>query len=612
MRYIREWKLVTAGWTAWALWTGMLATVALCASAQQPAAVEIALGTGYTAAGNTVEISVDIASSGDEPTSLFLLIAYDPELAIPAESFYEANEVDDRYGLPVIDADGNTRTSSSPVLLDSDLSLLGKATDVTVFSEGAVGILISGAADEPIRDGRLCTLAFQAQPGVTLSNVAFLRGIPSDTPMELDGDQVSSWGAQGVIETLDVAFADGQIGFLACLTKPKSPKGIEVTEDFPDGVRVSWESVAGAGIEYRVFRSKTRSVEDAVALGKGWQASNVFVDITATAAAFEETTGCFLQPEAKLTRYFYWVKSRAAGGCESSFSHRSQAGERSAYSAAPRKGKIAAEVFPGRSMGGPALLTEIQSPLAIRIEAPRAIDPLSVRGQVTSGNVTSTAFDWVPALDLGATNNRTRSGWVVFRPSTPWVSGDTITMTVSAKTITGREIAPITREFLRAPDIAGAGDTSGTVKLVALGLDAVPQLAPGLGTPYLVTPNEVYGRLQQIPLALPPDRKAREVELYYFSEAEGDARWVLGRSVEGWLGSTVPEEKTVGEIQYLVYWIRHGGVVQLGLNPGRESEKPAAADVSGGQAGSLAVSLMTLLVLAAGWGGARRTRGMRD
>lgn len=612
MRYTRERKLLSAGGLAWALWTGMLVTFALCTSAQQPASVQIGLGTGYTAAGNTVEIPIDIASSGDKPTSLFLLIAYDPELAVPAESFYEANEVDDRYGLPVIDADGNTRTSSSAVLLDSDLSLLGKATDVTVFPEGAAGILISGAPDEPIRDGRLCTLAFQAQPGVTLSNVAFLRGIPSDAPMELDGDQVSSWGAQGVMATLAVVFTDGQIGFLACSTKPKSPKGIEVTEDFPDGVRVSWESVAGAGIEYRVFRSTTHSVDDAVALGKGWQASNVFVDITAAAAALNETAGCFLQPKSKIMPYFYWVKSRAAGGCESSFSRRSQAGERSAYSAAPRKGKISAAVLPGRSMGGPALLTELQSPLAIRIEAARAIDPLSVRGQVTSANVTSTSVDWVPALGLNATNNRSRSGWVVFRPSSPWVSGDTITMTVSAKTLTGREIAPITREFLRAPDIAGAGDTSGTVKLVALGLDVVPQLAPGLGTPYLVTPNEVYGRLQQIQLPLPPDRKAREVELYYFSEAEGDARWVLGRSVEGWLGANTPDEKTVGEIQYLIYWIRHGGVIQLGLNPGREAEQPAAADVSGGQAGSLAVSLMTLLVLAAGRGRTRRVPGMRD
>jgi len=574
--------------------------------------VEIALGTGYTAAGDTVEIPIDIVSEGEKPSSLFLLIKYDSELVTPAESFYEANEVDEEYGLPVIDADGNTRTSSSSVRLDKSLALLGKMADVTVFPEGAVGILISGAPDQPIGDGLLGTLAFRAQPGVALSNVAYLRGISSDEPMALEGDQVRSSSAQGTSGNLDVGFTEGQIGFLACSTKPKAPKGIEVTEDFPDGVRVSWTAAEDAGIEYRVFRSKTRSVEDAEALGAGWQSSNVYVDITGTAAVPDQPSGCFLKPNAKITHYFYWVKARAADGCESSFSHRTGPGGRGGYSRGPRAGKMAVQVFPGRSMGGPELLTESQSPLAVRITASRAIDPSSVWGQVSSDGVSSTAVDWVPALDLGASDNRVRAGWVVFQPSTPWVSGDAITMMVGAKTISGRKIAPVTREFLRAPDSTDAVPIVSEVKWDALGPDTVPELAPGLGTSYLVTPNEVYGRLQQIWLPLPLDVKARQVELYYFSEAEGDARWVRGRSVEGWLGSNTPKSNAVGEIQYVGYWIRHGGVVQLGLKPGREAEKPAAADVSGGQAGSLAVCAITLLILAAGRGRLRRSAGARS
>jgi hypothetical protein len=220
--------------------------------------------------------------------------------------------------------------------------------------------------------------------------------------------------------------------------------------------------------------------------------------------------------------------------------------------------------------------------------------------------VNGTAVEWVPALSHAATNNRAHSGWVVFRPSTPWAVGETITMTVGAKTLSGREITPVTREFQRAPDSAGTGGTGGAVKLVALGLDAVPPLAPGLGTPYLLSPNEVYGQLEKVWLTLPADRKASEVELYYFSEAEGDGRWVLGDSVEGWLGTNTVEKRTVGNIQYLGYWIRHGGVIQLGLKPGKVAEKPAPADVSGGDAGSLALSILTLLVLATGYGRTRR------
>ncbi len=578
---------------AWLLAVSLVVPAVWCAA--QDSDIEIRLGNALTSAGASVEVPVEIAYNEEEaPTSLLFFIEYDPEFVTPDKTYFELHEIDE-LGLPIIDLAGNTRTESSAIRLDDALRRAGKYVDATVYAEeGVIGVFIAGAPDIALPQGALCTLAFAADSEVALSFIAYLRGVATEDPIELDGDNVASLGSASTNTSLSVDFQTGKITFQSCNSTPDRPKNVVASTDRPDGVRIAWDAVEGDGVEYRVYRADTPVFQDAVPLGAGWQAATAFVDISAEAAGDEAAAGCFRPAYGQGRDYYYWVKARSESGCEGKPNRQEQLGRRIASLSTPRNVQAALDVLPGRSAGGPVLLTEDMSMLAIRLSSDKAIDPNSVVGSVSSESLSAADIEWIPALDREPRNTRARAGWAVYRPQQPWVGGEVVTFTVSAKTLQGRALPSVTRQFALAPDAEGSTMGASALSMLALGLDETPGLSEGLGTPYRVEPSEIFASMQLIWLPVPPERKLRQVELYYFSDAEGDGRWVRGRDMAGWLGSQV-EEKTEAGITYAGYWIRHGGIVQLGLAPGKNDSKTESAAV--GEV--LLTSLVLLSLLAA-------------
>ena len=600
MKYKRdtERRRFDLGWIAGAALLLLLGTGAI---AQDAADLEITLGAGFAGREDTVEIDVSLTSNGDSPTSLLLFITYDPEALVAHPQYFETNTLGED-GMPDINADGNTETLSGPVCLDKALWRSGKVADATIYPEGVVGILIAGMDGTIIPDGPLCQVAFEVLPGVQVGGVTAIGGAPSDAPIALDGEMASSAGAIGTEEALTVSFADGSVRFLQCSTAPPAPLAPAVSQDRPDGVRVHWDAVDEDDVEYRVYRSTSGFLYDAIPLGEGWHSSTTFVDITAAAAEDIPSTGCFLVSDIVTTPYYYWVKARTASGCQSGFSGRSGAGFRNIISNVRAFDSTSQEVFPGRAAaGGPEILVGSMSPLAIRLTASSDIDPATVTGEVLGNTVNSTAVEWKPVLSENASTFRSKTGWVVFHPTTPWVLDDIITMTVRANMVPNifgqvYEVTPVTRQFTLAPDNATEGVTTGDATLIAVGLDELPVLNEGLGTVYRIDPRGVYDEPQQIWIPKPSDRSLWDLELYYFDNAEGAGRWFVASNVKDWLLSG-PEEQAFGGTSYLGYTIRHGGYVQLGLRPGQTGT--AASVWAADSAGAWICLGLVMLILAA-------------
>lgn len=556
----------------------------------ETADVQVTLGAGTAAIGETVEIPVDLSSTGDAPTSILVVIQYNDELLEPYESYYEVNAVDG-LGLPILNSAGDTDTVSSLVKLKPSLQANGKHAEANVHAGGTISVLVSGAGDVSIPNGRLFDIAFRVRADVTHSFTTALTGVTADTPATVDGDVVFSEAAADMEKILTVGFTNGQVQSLPCIEEPAAPQAFEASTDRPGGVRLTWKTVPGA-VGYRVYRSETASPSEAIPLGDAWSSATSFVDITARANT-EDAAGCFGGVAGK--SYTYWVRARLASGCQSPLSG-SAGGRRDAYTKLWNFENASVDVFPGRSAGGPVLLTDTDSQLAIRLQGSGDIQPGTVWGQIVAGEDTFNSVRWVPALEANATALRSSTGWVVFTPSRSWVAGETITMTVGARTTGNDEVTAVTRQFMLAPDSAGSSGAGSTPSLLALGLDEVPKLAEGYGTPYSLGPVEIYTDLKEIWLPVPGNRNPGDVDIYYYDTSEADGRWILGRNVRNWLGPRV-DTKQVGGVTYVGYWVRHGGVVQLGAHPGGNPAAAAIAPVPSGRAGTLLLMAFTVLAL---------------
>ncbi len=585
---------------------GLMLTLSLSAGAQSSVATLSLEGT-QVGLGGTTEIPVRLTSSGTAPTSLLVFITYETDKLVPHDDFWEVTEVD-ALGYPVIDDAGNTNSISTPVRLADELQRDGKTTDSTIYPEGVLGVVISGADDTPIEDGLLMVVAFRTVEDALPNEVSDVAGVPTDAPIALDGEQVASSAASGTAESIDVAFDNTvRITLLDC-DPADAPGALTVTDQRPGGVLITWDAVEELGALYRVFRGEDGNSDNAIPLGDGWSPATSYVDITAAAPTVDLSGGCSKKGGTLVSNYYYWLQMKSLTGCDSPLGSRSGTGARDEAPEVSRSASASMDVFPAKTLMGSVQLLQPTGQLALRLEANQNIDPATVWGEVTGETVVDTVVAWIPGLDADSEAEAARSGWVVYNAAATWPAYEVVTLTVGAKTTSGREVGPVSQQFMRDSKPDPGDNSAGAGRLVGLGDGDVTTLAEGLGSVFRIVPRGVYETHQEVRFPVPPGEDVDSLQLYFYCEARGDGRWYVGSQVADWL-DPVREETTEGST-YLVYRVRHSGIVQLGRPVGR-TEKMALASMApvieqdGGNLAVFAALAGVLFVLGVGLRGFR-------
>lgn len=310
-------RFVAAGWLTALLSLGLL--LAPIANAQTTGAIQVAIEESPANPGDTVEVGVRLTASDVPPAVIVLFIAYNPAKLTPFEDFYEF-VLRDLAGNPQRDNEGNAIVRRSAVRPEAALEDAGKVADVAFHpAEGVVGISMAGLNAQSIGNGLLFTLAFQVEDAAGANERIVLRGVEEVDPVILADTPTFSTAAANEFDQdntrLNVVISDGAVQ-MGCFPVAAVPEGLTATMDRADEVLLSWDQAANS-TEYRVFRSRTNNLSNAQALGSGWTTETTFSDVSALQPEILDAGGCFRDPTFEPVRYFYWVKARSVGGCES-------------------------------------------------------------------------------------------------------------------------------------------------------------------------------------------------------------------------------------------------------------------------------------------------------
>lgn len=271
--------------------------------------------------GDEVEITIDLASTLIRPATLILVVAYDPNALEPALGYYEYIQTNIN-GQPLIDDQGNVEVERSFVRREN-ATAEGKLIETVVHPEGAVAIVLTGGT-ATLPDELLFTLAFrisdQLQDGSTLG----IDVVTADAPVRVFSESSNQFedlfsSAAGVSgQPLNLAGQDGLID-VGC-QPPDTPGNVTASQDRSADVTVSWGSVAGSNIQYRVFRAAENNPVFALPLGEGWQTGTSFRDRSAKPPLIATASGCNMPPPYTAYDFYYWVQSRDDSGCPSDLS----------------------------------------------------------------------------------------------------------------------------------------------------------------------------------------------------------------------------------------------------------------------------------------------------
>jgi hypothetical protein len=286
-------------------------TCSLAAIAQSP--IHITFEDTVANPGDSIEVDVDLTTTGANPSAMVLFFNYDPDRLEPFAEFYE-RVLTDLSGQPILDEQGNTITTTSSVRPGPAAENADKGVDSEVHSDGLMSIAVVGLNEALMEDGLLLTIAFRVLPEAQDGETLVIDGRESSEP---NGSSASTITTGGQVQPLAVTFQNAFVD-IGCVA-PAAPTSVNATQNRSDGVLVSWNEPAEE-LEYRVYRGTSTNPEDATPLGEGWQTDLDFLDITASVptSAAPAFPGC-PPPPAQLVRYNYWVKSRNLDGCESPF-----------------------------------------------------------------------------------------------------------------------------------------------------------------------------------------------------------------------------------------------------------------------------------------------------
>ncbi len=315
------------------------------AAAQEGNDITLRLGSTTGNPGDSIEVTVTMEADDELPESLVLFLTYDPAILTPLEDAYELVLRDPLSGEPILDGDGNTIATFSAVRPSENLRGSGKSIDSETYGdEGVLGVSIQGLNMLEIAAGELFTVAFQVGDDATDGTSTDIAGVSEGAEVLIpDGNggvtAVATSAARSVetspgnFEVVDVTYRYEDVTVPIGCVPPVAPGSVTATQNRSDSVFVSWGAVAGAGIEYRVYRNTTNNPAGAAPIGEGWQTEATFSDITALVPEVIPGEGCNAPDTLQEVRYFYWVKARSDEGCESPLSAAPAEGFRTAASA---------------------------------------------------------------------------------------------------------------------------------------------------------------------------------------------------------------------------------------------------------------------------------------
>ncbi|MBI2434232.1 MAG: hypothetical protein HYV26_15355 [Candidatus Hydrogenedentes bacterium] len=219
-----------------------------------------------------------------------------------------------------------------------------------------------------------------------------------------------------------------------------------------------------------------------------------------------------------------------------------------------------------KALPKPAAPAEQAQVYAVRLRAESTIDPATVWGTVSGGEIASAGLEIIPI----APNDL----WVVYRSAAGLQPGETLHFTagaagVSAVTQVFDTVAPsasgdaIEQPLYEDLDTSGldlVAESNTQSALLAVGAPALPG---GLGAPLSIAPSRVFDTPQRVWLSLPEGTDAGAVELFYYYEEDGERAWYRGEHVEGWLVAGSELQVSLGGQDFYGFSVHHGGIVQL-------------------------------------------------
>jgi hypothetical protein len=477
----------------------------------------------------------------------------------------------------------------------------------------------------------------------------------------VDGDFVTIDGSASGVNTGAItlaveanAGASGRSGTIR-ITAPNaagSPLDISLTQDacsvpgaaddvlatngtLPGQVRISWDRVPGAD-RYQVFRGLGMDPADAELLAT--VTGTAFTDNTAEVldgggdtgngcnlSGSSTGSGCFVptNPGTGADAYLYWIRAISVCGT-GTFSTPNDgypgAGE-------PPARELFEPVLPMLETENRTLTARADSTLAIRLRRDTAIDPGSVNGLVEFEGGSSTEVEWMAIDTVGL-----RDGWALFTPTEgQFVAGDTVNFTVSASTLAGETIGPLSYSFtietddfflerlgaLAEPvfqpdytDFDSVGidlSQEGNDNVSVFELTAPPApLAGGAGTAYAIVPDEAYRLNQRVWIPLPDGMDAADAEVYYYfvDKSGTQTGWRPASDIKGWFVEDSLLELELDGVRYVGFVARHGALVQLGAAAGKSEEVTGASAlplgmIFGPRSGDGVIFLSVLVLFAA-------------
>ncbi len=206
--------------------------------------------------------------------------------------------------------------------------------------------------------------------------------------------------------------------------------------------------------------------------------------------------------------------------------------------------------------------------ISIRLVAADAIDEAEIWGTLKAANQPAYDLHWIPLNDSGS------DGWLVFEAAEPFLPGDMITVVAGAKTISGQDVEPVSRELEIAPEVPKkdlravvqpiqANDSQEEAQIFIAASGAVPPLENAVGPACEIAAALPFETPARAWLPVPPNYHPEQLVLYYYHAVDNDSGWYLADNVDGFLmpdGYRLLEQN--GQV-YIGVLVRHGGLVQL-------------------------------------------------
>ena len=389
------------------------------AEAQLSPRVTLSIGSapGLIQVGDSVDIPVVSSAVGGSPSTFLHEMSYDSQLLV-LESIRLGDGVPAGKELfHVVD-----ETPGSPIV--------------------SLRVIVLGFDAVPVPNGPIFVATFEVLD----------EGSTGQIPLTaIEGSAASPEG-----EPFTVVLEDGAIDLTCPLVN--SPSNVSATDGDVTGVNVTWGAVVNAS-QYRVYRSATNNPDTAAPISP-WLPMTNYLDATAPRPQLVTLPGCNAGTEVRSTVLYYFVKARARADCESLLS----SGDAGHVGGNPAK---SADWY------GEGVRVAPHAPLRIPLAHPEGIDGASIAGEILMRESAAAAARSAQGRWEGGVTD----GYLSVYPDGAWLLGEVVTVVMTASTLTGEPVGPLSVTFLVDDAAPPADERVLEESLIQFGPNAAPMLA---------------------------------------------------------------------------------------------------------------------------------------